>query len=164
MPSFLFLIISEKNLPYQFSWRIPPKFKQVRIVTQWIQLPSFVVIGWVVPILLCKQILLIRTKAMNMGLIPGKVIMYISSDVFFLNPKSILMVSWQKGPNCHAYAWQIGPFWQDTLDMRLNKKSFIMRSKSQRQWMGTGRWEWNQNINKSSQTGGTWLIFKRKKK
>ena len=26
-------------------------------------------------------------------------------------------VSCQKGPTCHAYAWQIGPFWQDTLDM-----------------------------------------------
>ena len=29
----------------------------------------------------------------------------------------ISMVSRQKGPTCHAYAWQIGPFWQDTLDM-----------------------------------------------
>ena len=27
------------------------------------------------------------------------------------------MVSCQKGPTCHAYTWQIGPFWQDTLDM-----------------------------------------------
>ena len=27
------------------------------------------------------------------------------------------MVSCQKGPTSHAYAWQIGPFWQDTLDM-----------------------------------------------
>ena len=26
-------------------------------------------------------------------------------------------VSCQKGPTRHAYAWQIGPFWQDTLDM-----------------------------------------------
>ena len=25
------------------------------------------------------------------------------------------MVSCQKGPTRHAYAWQIGPFWQDTL-------------------------------------------------
>ena len=30
---------------------------------------------------------------------------------------SILMVSCQKGPTRHAYAWQIGPFWQDTLDL-----------------------------------------------
>ena len=29
----------------------------------------------------------------------------------------ISMVSCQKGPTRHAYAWQIGPFWQDTLDM-----------------------------------------------
>ena len=28
----------------------------------------------------------------------------------------ISMVSCQNGPTCHAYAWQIGPFWQDTLD------------------------------------------------
>ena len=27
------------------------------------------------------------------------------------------MVSCQKGPTRHAYAWQIGPFLQDTLDM-----------------------------------------------
>ena len=32
------------------------------------------------------------------------------------------MVSCQKGPTRHAYAWQIGPFWQDTLD----KKSDIV--------------------------------------
>ena len=28
------------------------------------------------------------------------------------------MVSCQKGHTRHAYAWQIGPFWQDTLDMK----------------------------------------------
>ena len=32
-------------------------------------------------------------------------------DVWFIS-----MVSCQKGPTRHAYAWQIGPFWQDTLD------------------------------------------------
>ena len=26
------------------------------------------------------------------------------------------MVSCQKGSTRHAYAWQIGPFWQDTLE------------------------------------------------
>ena len=26
-------------------------------------------------------------------------------------------VSCQKGPTRHAYAWQIGPFWQDILDV-----------------------------------------------
>ena len=29
----------------------------------------------------------------------------------------ITMVSCQKGPTRHAYAWQIGPFWKDTLDI-----------------------------------------------
>ena len=28
----------------------------------------------------------------------------------------LILVSCQKGPTRHAYAWQIGPFWQDTLD------------------------------------------------
>ena len=27
------------------------------------------------------------------------------------------MVSYQKGPTRHAYAWQIGPFWQDTQEL-----------------------------------------------
>ena len=26
-------------------------------------------------------------------------------------------VSCQKDPTRHAYAWQVGPFWQDTLDV-----------------------------------------------
>ena len=33
------------------------------------------------------------------------------------------MVSCQKGPTRHAYAWQIGPFWQDTLDILMNPES-----------------------------------------
>ena len=28
----------------------------------------------------------------------------------------ISRVSCQKGPICHAYAWRVGPFWQDTID------------------------------------------------
>ena len=31
--------------------------------------------------------------------------------------KHISMESCQNGPTRHAYAWQIGPFWQDTLDL-----------------------------------------------
>ena len=41
----------------------------------------------------------------------------------------ILMVSCQKGPTRHAYAWQIGPFWQDTLDtspLLINHEVFIL--------------------------------------
>ena len=36
------------------------------------------------------------------------------------------MVSCQRAPTSHAYAWQIGPFWQDTLDMlSAAKNSYI---------------------------------------
>ena len=35
----------------------------------------------------------------------------------------ISMVSCQKGPTRHAYAWQIGPFWQDTLDFQSASKT-----------------------------------------
>ena len=33
-------------------------------------------------------------------------------------------VSCQKGPICHAYAWRVGPFWQDTIGMR---KGLLLR-------------------------------------
>ena len=33
---------------------------------------------------------------------------------YFMNKS---MVSCQKGPTCHAYAWQIESFWQDTLEI-----------------------------------------------
>ena len=29
----------------------------------------------------------------------------------------ISWVSWQKGPICHAEAWLVGPFWQDTINI-----------------------------------------------
>ena len=37
-------------------------------------------------------------------------------------------VSCQKGPTRHAYAWQIGPFWQDNLDMW--KYEFVKHDKT----------------------------------
>ena len=37
------------------------------------------------------------------------------------------MVSCQKGPAHHAYAWQIGPYGQDTIDM-LDSSSYLERS------------------------------------
>ena len=39
------------------------------------------------------------------------------------NLHTISRVSCQKGPTRHAYAWQIGPFWQDTLDMSMTDGS-----------------------------------------
>ena len=35
------------------------------------------------------------------------------------------MVSCQKGPTRHAYAWQIGPFWQDTRDLLIQENAFL---------------------------------------
>ena len=37
----------------------------------------------------------------------------------------ISMLSCQKGPTRHAYAWQIGPFWQDTLDIDIDTDTDI---------------------------------------
>ena len=37
----------------------------------------------------------------------------------------ISMVSCQKGPICHAYAWQIGSFWQDALAIRTHQMIHI---------------------------------------
>ena len=38
------------------------------------------------------------------------------------------MESYQKGPTRHAYAWQIGPFWQDTLDITKMIEKIIKRT------------------------------------
>ena len=43
-------------------------------------------------------------------------------EMFFMTKylcHHISRVSCQKGPTRHAYAWQIGPFWQDILDLLL---------------------------------------------
>ena len=34
-------------------------------------------------------------------------------------------VSCQKGPTRHAYEWQIGPFWQDTLDICVSRSGWV---------------------------------------
>ena len=38
----------------------------------------------------------------------------------------ISRVSCQKGPTHHAYAWLIGPFWQDTLDIHSIQQAGIL--------------------------------------
>ena len=42
--------------------------------------------------------------------------MALASGQFQRSAQYITMVSCQKGPTRHAYTWQIGPFWQDTLN------------------------------------------------
>ena len=44
--------------------------------------------------------------------------------IFNSDKEHVSMVSCQKGPTRHAYAWQIGPFWQDTLDIWLGALCF----------------------------------------
>ena len=39
--------------------------------------------------------------------------------VNILGRRNLYRVYSSKGPKRHAYAWQIGPFWQDTLDIRV---------------------------------------------
>ena len=46
-------------------------------------------------------------------------------------------VSYTKGRIRHAYAWQIGPFWQDTLDMQ---KTFPCHDTAI--WLHDDRWWW----------------------
>ena len=40
------------------------------------------------------------------------------------------MVSCQKGPTRHTYAWQIGPFWQDTLEILCTRSKWRRTTKS----------------------------------
>ena len=69
-------------------------------------------------------------------------ISYLDITIWFEFQIPILYVSYmsrvscQKGPTRHAYAWQIGPFWQDTLDVRFvfwllrNKQLFMVKGDS----------------------------------
>ena len=52
-------------------------------------------------------------------------------------------VSCQKGPTSHAYTWQIGPFWQDTID-------YYIRGQHLKGWRG-------QCFPKYVKTNTTWL-------
>ena len=42
--------------------------------------------------------------------------------LIFYGTYCISMLSCQKGPTGHAYAWQIGPFWQNTLDIQFQQR------------------------------------------
>ena len=63
------------------------------------------------------------------------------------------MVSCQTGLTCHAYAWQIGPFWQDTLKWRILQN-----------WSGPNHnktWIWN-NVMHSSLISRFYYIISEK--
>ena len=80
----------------------------------------------------------------------------------------ITRASCQKGPTRHAYAWQIGPFWQDTLDLfRVYREIYWGPYYWQTliSWISTGIrvWindfihvkQWDENINPRST--GSWI-------
>ena len=52
----------------------------------------------------------------------------------------ISMVSCQKGPTRHAYAWQIGPLWQDTLDIFLTFVCNVLLARMSRVWGRLSQW------------------------
>ena len=56
-------------------------------------------------------------KKMHLKMSPGKWRPFCLGLNVLYSDIHILRVSCQKGPTRHAYAWQIGPFWQDTLDI-----------------------------------------------
>ena len=47
--------------------------------------------------------------------------------------------SYQKGPTRHAYAWQIGPYWQDTLDILTGVNSDYPGTREGSWLIGTGK-------------------------
>ena len=60
-------------------------------------------------------------KCQQIGLHPEEIITGASYMLHMID--DTLRVSCQKGPTRHAYAWQIGPFWQDALDICLHDSS-----------------------------------------
>ena len=61
---------------------------------------------------------------------------------FWMDRLYISRVSCQKGPICHAYAWRVGPFWQDTLDIFFTFTSSelpVSMKLSHRMWENTSR-------------------------
>ena len=51
------------------------------------------------------------------------------------------MVSCQKDPTRHAYAWQIGPFWQDTLDITMYRSGFLTKQNLPWVWIRVEKWD-----------------------
>ena len=70
------------------------------------------------------------TKIMRCSLIQQLVLSLWSNKTAALS-----MVSCQKGPTRHAYAWQIGPFWQDTLVMTNTTSKMRLYSNKLLEWL-----------------------------
>ena len=62
----------------------------------------------------------ILCPVLNRILTPLLLLFFYLNKLHIPHPHPKSKVSCQKGPTRHAYAWQIGPFWQDTLDISLS--------------------------------------------
>ena len=60
-----------------------------------------------------------NAKASCMNVLPGMALHELVTASEPPGAQCISRVSCKKGPTRHAYAWQIGPFWQDTLDISI---------------------------------------------
>ena len=60
-------------------------------------------------------------SALDNSTIDSRYIKVIYNMIMHTAQPLILRVSCQKGPICHAQAWRLGPFWQDTIDISLIK-------------------------------------------
>ena len=56
------------------------------------------------------------------------------------------MLSCQKGPTRHAYAWQVGPFWQDTLDIYSNSIIIRLRLLATHRWRRRSSHFWKKGL------------------
>ena len=63
-------------------------------------------------------------------------IWWVSSQLSCNGICQISMVSCQKGPTRHAYSWQIGPFWQDTINIWQGSHAVLIS------WKSTYFWSW----------------------
>ena len=79
-------------------------------------------ISWFVgnPVNLCNKIMFIHKQPVhlkNQCMVRALLCFAVGQVSHILQRYFTSMVSSQKGPTRHAYAWQIGPFCQDTLDL-----------------------------------------------
>ena len=90
------------------SSMISNKFPEIEMELHWFELLS------------CQHVWKISVFAMAVAVKEYSLSSLYITKHFIVQVHNLSMVSCQKGPTRHAYAWQIGPFWQDTLDVTTN--------------------------------------------
>ena len=73
-----------------------------------------------------QSLLIFSIKYNTLQNVPGNIELKLMGEMILERKRNISYltsrVSCQKGPTRHAYAWQIGPFWQDTLDIKQHRE------------------------------------------